>query len=148
MNTYRIIFICFMSVFLAACGGGGVITHSTESASKLNPAMMVDFPLPKDARVVNENSLLLGEGDAWVGRLELYSPLSPSDTIAFFVEHYPQAGWTLLSLTKSKNSMVILTNPKKAVAIEITEGSALSMASKIVMTVSPMNNNQPNQKKR
>lgn len=148
MNIYRIIFLCLTSVFLAACGGGGVITHDTESAAKLSPAMMTDFPLPKDARVVNENSLILGEGEAWVGRLELYAPLSPSDTVAFFVERYPQAGWNLLSLTKSKNSMVIFTNPKKTLAIEVSEGSTLSMASKVILTVSPLNTSPSSLKKR
>ena len=131
--------VYFLTLLVAACGGGGVITHNTESAAKLNAAMMVDFPLPRDARVVNDNSLIFGEGDAWVGRLELYSPLSPSDTVSFFVERYPQAGWTLLSSTKSKNSMVLFSNAKKTLAVEISEGSALSMASKVILTVSPLN---------
>ncbi len=129
----------FLTLLVAACGGGGVITHNTESATKLNAAMMVDFPLPRDARVVNDNSLIFGEGDAWVGRLELYAPSSPSDTVSFFLERYPQAGWTLLSSTKSKNSMVLFSNAKKTLAVEISEGSALSMASKVILTVSPLN---------
>ena len=138
-----------ITAILAACaGGGGVITHNTESASKLNPAMMAEFPLPKDARVLNENSLILGEGEAWVGRLELYSPLSPSDTVAFFVERYPQTGWTLLSSTKSKNSIIVFTNAKKSITVEVAEGSALSMASKITMTVSPLNTNPTPAKKK
>lgn len=138
----------FLTLLVAACGGGGVITHNTESASKLNAAMMVDFPLPRDARVVNDNSLIFGEGDAWVGRLELYSPLSPSDTVSFFVERYPQAGWTLLSSTKSKNSMVLFSNAKKTLAVEISEGSALSMASKVILTVSPLNTTPSSIKKK
>lgn len=138
----------FLTLLVAACGGGGVIAHNTESASKLNAAMMVDFPLPRDARVVNDNSLIFGEGDAWVGRLELYSPLSPSDTVSFFVERYPQAGWTLLSSTKSKNSMVLFSNAKKTLAVEISEGSALSMASKVILTVSPLNTTPSSIKKK
>ena len=110
--------------------------------------MLADFPLPKDSRVLNDKSLVLGEGEAWVGRLELYSPLSPSDTVAFFVERYPQAGWTLLSSTKSKTSMIVLMNAKKSMTVEIAEGSALSMASKITMTVSPINTNPPVVKKK
>lgn len=134
---------------LSACAGdGGVITQHTESASKLSPTMMADFPLPKDARVINDKSLILGEGEAWVGRLELYSPLSPSDTVAFFMERYPQAGWNLISLTKSKSSMVVFTNIKKSMIVEVSEGSALSMASKIVMTVSPLSNGASPQRKK
>lgn len=142
-------FVVFTVTLLIGCSGaGGVITNSTESASKLNPAMMADFPLPKDTRVLTQNSLILGEGDAWVGRLELYAPLTPSDSVSFFIERYPQLGWTLLSSTKSKNSMLIFTNNKKTAAMEISEGSALSMASKITITVAPLNTNQsPNKKK-
>lgn len=135
------------TLLIACAGAGGVITNSTESASKLNPAMMAEFPLPKDTRVLTQNSLILGEGDAWVGRLELYAPLSPSDAVTFFIERYAQVGWTLLSSTKSKNSMVIFTNNKKTAAVEISEGSALSMASKITITVAPLNN-QPVIKKK
>ena len=142
-------FVVFTVTLLIGCSGaGGVITNSTESASKLNPAMMADFPLPKDTRVLTQNSLILGEGDAWVGRLELYAPLTPSDSVSFFIERYPQLGWTLLSSTKSKNSMLIFTNNKKTAAMEISEGSALSLASKITITVAPLNTNQsPNKKK-
>jgi hypothetical protein len=142
-------FVVFTVTLLIGCSGaGGVITNSTESASKLNPAMMADFPLPKDTRVLTQNSLILGEGDAWVGRLELYAPLTPSDSVSFFIERYPQLGWTLLSSTKSKNSMLIFTNNKKTAAMEISEGSALSMASKITITVSPLNTNQSANKKK
>lgn len=142
-------FVVFTVTLLIGCSGaGGVITNSTESASKLNPAMMADFPLPKDTRVLTQNSLILGEGDAWVGRLELYAPLTPSDSVSFFNERYPQLGWTLLSSTKSKNSMLIFTNNKKTAAMEISEGSALSMASKITITVSPLNTNQSANKKK
>ncbi len=149
IKPYRLLVVSLIAILLAACAGaGGVMTNNTESASKLNAAMLADFPLPKDVRVLNDNSLILGEGEAWVGRLELYSPLSPSDTVAFFVERYPQAGWTLLSSTKSKHSMLVFMNAKKSMTVEIAEGSALSMASKITMTVSPINTNPPAVKKK
>ncbi len=149
IKLYRLLIVLFITLFLVACAGaGGVITNNTESASMLNPAMLADLPLPKDSRVLNDKSLVLGEGEAWVGRLELYSPLSPSDTVAFFVERYPQAGWTLLSSTKSKTSMIVLMNAKKSMTVEIAEGSALSMASKITMTVSPLNTNPAPVKKK
>ncbi len=149
IKSYRLLVVSLITIFLVACAGaGGVITNNTESASKLNPAMLADFPLPKDSRVLNDKSLVLGEGEAWVGRLELYSPLSPSDTVAFFVERYPQAGWTLLSSTKSKTSMIVFMNAKKSMTVEIAEGSALSMASKITMTVSPLNTNPAPVKKK
>jgi hypothetical protein len=84
IKAYRLLVVILIAVFLVACAGaGGVMTNNTESASKLNAAMLTDFPLPKDSRVLNDSSLILGEGEAWVGRLELYSPLSPSDTVAF-----------------------------------------------------------------
>ncbi len=110
--------------------------------------MLGDMPLPKDARIVNENSLVLGEGESWVGRLEILCPYTTSDSIAFFLERYPQAGWTLLSASKSKNSILVFTNAKKSATVEVTEGSALSMASKITITVSPINSNPTPPKKK
>lgn len=149
INYLRLGLMTFIALILVACAGaGGVITNDTESASKLSATMMADFPLPKDARVLSDKSLILGEGESWVGRLELYSPLSPSDTVAFFVERYQQAGWTLISSTKSKNSIIVFTNPKKSITVEVGEGSALSMASKITLTVSPLNTTPPVIKKK
>ena len=57
-------------------------------------------------------------------------------------------GWTLLSSTKSKHSMIVFMNAKKSMTVEIAEGSALSMASKITMTVSPINTNPTAVKKK
>jgi hypothetical protein len=39
--------------------------------------------------------------------------------------------------------MLVFMNAKKSMTVEIAEGSALSMASKITMTVSPINTNPP-----
>ena len=138
-----------IALFLSACAANsGVISSKSENVSKLNASMLGDMPLPKDARIVNENSLVLGEGESWVGRLEILCPYSTSDAVAFFIDQYPQAGWTLLSASKSKNSILVFTNAKKSATLEITEGSALSMASKITITVSPINTAPSVQKKK
>jgi hypothetical protein len=141
--------IFIIATFLSACAAnGGMINSKSENVSKLNASMLGDMPLPKDARIVNENSLVLGEGESWVGRLEILCPYSTSDAVAFFIDQYPQAGWTLLSASKSKNSILVFTNAKKSATLEITEGSALSMASKITITVSPINTAPSVQKKK
>jgi hypothetical protein len=44
--------------------------------------------------------------------------------------------------------MIVLMNAKKSMTVEIAEGSALSMASKITMTVSPLNTNPAPVKKK
>ena len=100
--------------------------------------MLGDLPLPKDARISNEDSLVLGEGDAWVGRVTIYCGLPANETVAFFIEKYPQAGWTLLSSTKSKVSALVFVNTKKTALLEISEESSITKSAKIVMTVSPL----------
>jgi len=135
-------------VAVACASNGGIINSKSESVSKLSASMLSDLPLPKEARISNENSLVLGEGESWVGRLEIHAPTSTSDTIAFFIDQYPQAGWTLLSASKSKNSILVFTSAKKSATVEIADGPALGMASKITITVSPINTNPAPQKKK
>jgi hypothetical protein len=144
-----LIIITLITFVVVACASnGGIINSKSESVSKLNASMLGDLPLPKEARISNENSLVLGEGESWVGRLEIHATTSTSDTIAFFIDQYPQAGWTLLSASKSKNSILVFTNAKKSATVEITDGPALGLASKIIITVSPININPAPQKKK
>ena len=95
------------------------------------------MPLPKDARISPDKSLILGEGDNWAGRIELSSSMEPLEASTFFVSEYPKQGWTLISSTKAKLSILVFTNNTRTLTLEITEGGPLAAKSMIVMTVAP-----------
>jgi hypothetical protein len=100
------------------------------------------MPLPKDARISPDKSLILGEGDNWAGRIELSSSMEPLEASAFFAREYPKHNWQLISSTKAKLSILVFAGSTRTLTIEITEGGPLAAKAVIVMTVAPKIQNQ------
>ncbi len=116
---------------------------------KIETLLFNQMPLPKDARISPDKSLILGEGDNWAGRIELSSSMEPLEASAFFAAEYPKHSWQLISSTKAKLSILVFTSNTRTLTLEITEGGPLAAKSMIVMTVSPKVQNQavPDSKK-
>ena len=108
-----------------------------DDIKKMETLLFNQMPLPKDARISPDKSLILGEGDNWAGRIELSSSMEPLEARTFFVSEYPKQGWTLISSTKAKLSILVFTNNTRTLTLEITEGGPLAAKSMIVMTVAP-----------
>ena len=108
-----------------------------DDIKKMETLLFNQMPLPKDARISPDKSLILGEGDNWAGRIELSSSMEPLEASTFFVSEYPKQGWTLISSTKAKLSILVFTNNSRTLTLEITEGGPLAAKSMIVMTVAP-----------
>jgi len=108
-----------------------------DDIKKMETLLFNQMPLPKDARISPDKSLILGEGDNWAGRIELSSSMEPLEASTFFVSEYLKQGWTLISSTKAKLSILVFTNNTRTLTLEITEGGPLAAKSMIVMTVAP-----------
>ena len=108
-----------------------------EEVKKIESLLFNQLPLPKDARISPETSLILGEGDNWAGRIELFSNMGGLEASTYFTTEYPKLGWNLVSSAKSKFTILVFASNTRTVTIEISEGGTFSAKSKIVMTVSP-----------
>ena len=113
-----------------------------DDIKKIETLFFNQMPLPKDARISSDKSLILGEGDNWAGRIELSSSMESLEASAFFVREYPKHNWQLISSTKAKLSILVFTNSTRTLTLEITEGGPLAAKSMIVMTVAPKVQNQ------
>ena len=120
-----------------------------EEIKKIETLIFNQMPLPKDARISPDKSLILGEGDNWAGRIELSSSMEPLEASTFFTTEYPKHNWQLISSTKAKLSILVFTSNTRTLTLEITEGGPLAAKSMIVMTVAPKVQNQalPDSKK-
>ena len=120
-----------------------------DDIKKIETLFFNQMPLPKDARISQEKSLILGEGDNWAGRIELSSSMESLEASAFFTREYPKHNWQLISSTKAKLSILVFTSSTRTLTLEITEGGPLAAKSMIVMTVAPKVQNQgaPDSKK-
>jgi hypothetical protein len=127
----------------------GDLSKRFDDIKKIESLFFNQMPLPKDARISPDKSLILGEGDNWAGRIELSSSMESLEASAFFVREYPKHNWQLISSTKARLSILVFTGSTRTLTIEITEGGPLAAKSMIVMTVAPKVQNQatPDSKK-
>jgi hypothetical protein len=132
-------------LFISSCATTdnlGDLSKRFDDVKKIETLLFNQMPLPKDARISPDKSLILGEGDNWAGRIELSSSMEPLETSAFFNTEYPKHGWQLISSTKAKLSILVFTSSARTLTLEITEGGPLAAKSMIVMTVAPKIQNQ------
>ena len=108
-----------------------------EEIKKIETLLFNQMPLPKDARIAPDKSLILGEGDNWAGRIELSSSMEPLEASTFFTTEYIKYGWSLISSTKSKFTILVFASNTRTLTLEISEGGPLAAKSMIVMTVAP-----------
>ena len=141
--------IFFNLIACATTDNLGDLSKRFDDIKKIETLFFNQMPLPKDARISSDKSLILGEGDNWAGRIELSSSLEPLEVSTFFTREYPKHNWQLISSTKAKLSILVFTGSSRTLTIEITEGGPLAAKSMIVMTVAPKVQNQasPDSKK-
>lgn len=150
--TLKIILTFIWASLIYGCASTdnlGGLSKRFDEIKKTETLFFNQMPLPKDARISPDKSLILGEGDNWAGRIELSSSLEPLEASAFFVIEYPKHGWQLISSTKAKLSIIVFSNSTRTLTLEITEGGPLAAKSMIVMTVAPKVHSQttPDSKK-
>jgi hypothetical protein len=133
------ILIVLPLLILIGCAANSVgdINQRLDESKKIETLLFNQMPLPKDAHISPEKSMILGEGDNWAGRIELSSSMSILEVSSYFTAEYPKFNWVLISSTKSKTAVVVFANSSRTLTIEVSEGSALSSKSMIVMTVAP-----------
>ena len=133
---------CLLIAGCATTDNLGDLSKRFDDIKKIETLFFNQMPLPKDARISPDKSLILGEGDNWAGRIELSSSMEPLGASAFFVTEYPKNGWQLISSTKARLSILVFTSSTRTLTLEITEGGPLAARSMIVMTVAPKVQNQ------
>ena len=127
-------------ILLTSCATTDNLTDLSkrfDDIKKMETLLFNQMPLPKDARISPDKSIILGEGDNWAGRIELSSSMESLEASAFFTAEYPKHGWQLISSTKAKLSILVFTSNTRTLTLEITEGGPLAGKSMIVMTVAP-----------
>ena len=149
MKLFLIIIFALSLYGCASTDNLGDLSKRFNEIKKIETLMFNQIPLPKDARISPDKSLILGEGDNWVGRIELSSGMETLEASSFFITEYPKHGWQLVSSTKAKLSILVFTGSTRTLTLEIIEGGPLAAKSMIVMTVAPKVQNQvtPDSKK-
>ena len=104
--------------------------------------LLAQTQLPPGARILHDQSMVIGSGNNWVGRVVIDSAREPAAAFSYFLDNYPTQGWTLLSAVRAKTSVMVFTKQDHNVTIEIQEGNVLAAGSALViLTRAPRNAN-------
>jgi len=131
-----------LSTMLVACASSGDSPTGTPSeVQEIQSQLLGDMPLPAASKIIGSDSLIIGRGDNWVGRVVLSGVQTPTDIYAFFQAEYPKAGWTTISAVKSKTSILVFTKGDRTSTVEVSDGSFGGPKTMITITASPKNAN-------
>ena len=131
-----------LALLLAGCASSGDSpTGTPNEVQEIQAQLLGDMPLPAAAKIIGSDSLFIGRGDYWVGRVVLSGVQTPTDIYAFFQSEYPRVGWTTISAVKSKTSILVFTKGDRTATVELNEGSLSGPKTVITITSSPKNAN-------
>jgi hypothetical protein len=141
-RVHQLLLALALAMLLAACASSGDSPTGTPSeVQEIQLQLLGDMPLPAASKIIGSDSLIIGRGDNWVGRVVLSGVQTPTDIYAFFQAEYPKAGWTTVSAVKSKTSILVFTKGDRTSTIELNEGPFTGPKTIITITASPKNAN-------
>lgn len=135
-----------LGAFLLALGLAGCAATSNAPSVGVgadgkaqNPLQLLgQLPLPPGTVVRAEQSLIIGAGDNWVGRVVLDVGRDLDAAYRFFLETYPAQGWTVVSSVRGKNSFMVMTRQERTATFEMIDGGLMS-GGVVSMTMAPRN---------
>ena len=98
-------------------------------------AQFSDVPVPAGATMDLERSLVLGERDAWIGRLAMTVSANASRTYDFYFAEMPRFGWTPITTVRAGTSVLTYSRSGRVATIQIS--SRTLGGADISMIVSP-----------
>ena len=127
-----------MCASLVACSGTPLVGEGIGSGALTGLELLGQTELPAGSKIIPAQSLIIGAGDNWVGKVALDAGQDAASAYAFFLQALPAKGWNLLSAVRGPRSIQVFNKGERTVTIDIAEGTALSGA-KIEMTMAPRN---------
>ena len=138
---YVLPIICLAGLLQSCAMPTGSNAGAAPEAPPSRTEQMLRSSIPAGSKLNQAQSLIIGSGEYWVGRavFEVPKDIDRDTTPAynFFLEQYPQQGWTLLSATRGKTSMLVFSKKDRTATVEISDANMINGAATVVLTVSP-----------
>lgn len=95
MKNKTLFTLLFSTILFSSCA---LVTDEYQANQrKVIAYLLEDFPLPSDAEIIKEPTVLLGTGEAISGRIILTSGYSPAENLIFYGNETLTTGWKLVS---------------------------------------------------
>ncbi len=136
--SHALISLCLLaSALLSACSSTP-LTSAEVAGDKPAPQARASesTPLPPGAVLLSGESLILGAGEQWVGRMVLDVGRDADIAYKFFYETYPLRGWNLITAVRGEVSLLVFTQGDRSLSIEVRQGHFLG-GGRAIVTASP-----------
>lgn len=125
-QSLRLVF--FLTVVgLSACTSVTVESEGSAQSSVSYP----DIAVPPSTFVVLKESIAVGEGARWTGRLVAQSESTVTDASAYIVKQMQSKGWKLLTSIHADQTTFTFVKSKKIMQIDVSSAGALSQGSRL-----------------
>ena len=84
-----------------------------------------DFPIPSKASISEDETVILGSGNKWSGKVTYYVEMSPQELVKFYDASTPQVGWNMTSSTISEDVILAFQKDKRFATVEVSRSSFL-----------------------
>lgn len=153
MTPSKFAMLCIGFVALAGCRtasaqptpmGPAAVGESPSAAQQqaglppTDASLLGSLPLPPGAKIIADQSLIIGSGDAWVGRLSLDIGRDVTGAYQYFLDAFKAQGWTLQSAVRSKTSLLVFTRAGRSATIEFQDTPKLVGGTTVTLTMAPL----------
>jgi hypothetical protein len=137
MTAIKTLIVLSTVGLLLACNSIGNAPVASDSTVSGNIAKQLagDVPLPQGAVIRQQDTLVMGAGASWTGRLSLSVSGEPQTVFAYFRDSMPGAGWSLTSSSFSKLSLLTFSKADRVATVQM-QGSNFG-GNEVLITVTP-----------
>ncbi len=138
MTPPKYLFVLFSAISMLGCASMGAAPMGNDSTVTEATAKQIsgDVPLPVGAVIKQQDTLVMGSGSAWTGRLSVAISGEPQAVFAYFRDTLPTAGWALTSSSFSKTSLLSFTKGERAATVQVQSTSF--GGNDVLITVAPV----------
>lgn len=119
-NSLRLISLLTFTLLISGCSLFST-SYSTyqEETRRVIDYLLEDMPIPEDADIQKEPTVILGTGSGIAGRIILDSPVSPASNLIFYGNATQDSGWVLSSSAVGEQIILVYTKDDRYATIEI-----------------------------
>jgi len=131
--------ILFLTLSISSCAI--FVDEYQVNQKRVLAYLLSDLPLPEDAEIIKEPTVVLGTGKSISGRVVLKSDYTPAENLIFYGNETLSTGWILASSKVGEEISLIYTKDGRFASIFITPKTGIgsfisgSYGSDIVISV-------------
>ncbi len=138
MNILKYLTLLCTACVLLACSSVDIRPTSKDGGPAPEPStaqLAGDMPIPQGATIRPQETLVMGSGNRWMGRISLSVPGESQAIYTYYRDGLPSAGWVLTSSSYSKLSFLTFSKAERVATVQIQ--SASFGGHEVTITVTP-----------